>query len=81
MVAPQKPPPTRTTGKSTFPDSDHDAIDMEFGVVAAFNEAFGMPLEKQIKEGLISPEAAEFVANSTTLSDAGRRTIESITEK
>ena len=81
MAAPPKPPPTRTTGKSTFPDSDHDAIDMEFGVVAAFNEAFGIPLEEQIKQGLISPEAAEFIANSSTLSDAGRRTIESIREK
>ena len=81
MAAPQKPPPTRSTGKSTFPDSDHGAIDMEFGVVAAFNEAFGIPLEKQIKEGLISPEAAEYVATSSTLSDSGRRAVESIQEK
>lgn len=81
MAVPQKPPPTRTTGKSSFPDSDHAAVDMEFGVVAAFNEAAGIPLKEQIKQGLISPEAAEYLANSTTLGDSSQRTLQAITEQ
>lgn len=80
-MVPQKPPPTRSTGKSTYPDSDHAAVDMEFGVVAAFNEAMGIPLEKQVKEGLISPEAAEYLANSTTLGESSQRTLQAISEQ
>lgn len=81
IAAPPKPPPTRTTGKSTFPDSDHAAVDMEFGVVAAFNEAAGIPLEQQIKEGLISQEAAEYLMNSSTLGESAQRTLEAISEQ
>lgn len=80
MAVPPKPPPTRTTGKSLFPDSDHSAVDMEFGVVAAFNEAAGIPLKEQIKQGLVSPEAAEYLVNSTTLGDSSQRTLQAITE-
>lgn len=80
-MAPPKPPPTRSTGKSSFPDSDHAAVDMEFGVVAAFNEAAGIPLEQQIKEGLISPEAAEYLMSSTTLAESAQRTLQAISEQ
>jgi hypothetical protein len=78
---PPKPPATRTTGKSTYPDSDHDAVELEYGVVAAFNAAMGMDIKNQIKQGLISPQAAERLQSSQTLGEAGQRTLAAISEQ
>lgn len=79
------PPPPRVprvvSSKSSFPDDDHAAGDMESGIVAAFNEAMGISLEKQVKEKLITPEAAQFIKKSTTLGDSARRTLQSISEQ
>jgi len=81
---PQAPPtkvPRVTGSKSRFPDDDHAAGDMESGIVAAFNAAMGIPLQKQVKDKLITPEAAKFIETSTTLGDSANRTLQAISEQ
>lgn len=80
-LAPPPRVPRIVGSKSSFPDDDHAAGDMESGIVATFNEAMGIPLERQVKEKLITPEAAQFIKKSTTLRNSARRTLQSISEQ
>lgn len=79
-MVPPKPPPTRSTGKSTFPDSDHNATNMEFSVAAMFNQMRGIDLQTQIKNKLITPAQAQELQRSQTLARAGERIVGQIME-
>ena len=74
-VAPvEVPPPVTKTGKkSTFPDSDHSATDMEAGIVGAFNEIKGLDPDKQAQSDLLGPKEHGIYTGSQTLSSAGQR--------
>lgn len=79
MASPQKPPPTISKGgKSMYPDSDHNSTDMEYGVAIMFNQAMGIDLATQVKNGLITPAQAQKINESQTLSRAGQRIVAQI---
>lgn len=78
---PPPPPPTKVPkvtkgGKSIYPDDDHGATDMEFGIVAMFNQALmGIDLDTQLKQGMLTPAQAEELERSQTLASAGERIV------
>lgn len=75
-AAPVKVPKVTKGGKSIYPDDDHNATDMEFGVVALFNQMrSGMTFEDQIKAGLLTPAQAQKIGASQTLGSAGQRIV------
>jgi hypothetical protein len=79
MSAPPKPPPTISKGgKSMYPDSDHNSTDMEYGVAIMFNQAMGIDLATQVKNGLVTPAQAQKIGESQTLSRAGQRIVAQI---
>lgn len=68
------PPPVSKTGKkSTFPDSDHSATDMEAGIVGAFNEIKGLDANSQAQSDLLGPKEHGIYTGSQTLAPAGQR--------
>lgn len=67
------PPVSKTTKKSAFPDSDHNATDMEAGIVGAFNEIKGLDPKAQAKSDLLGPKEFGLYSSSQTLSPAGQR--------
>jgi hypothetical protein len=78
---PVKVPRVSKGGKSIYPDDDHTATDMEFGVVSMFNQInMGLDVEKQAKSGLITPAQAQELMRSQTLAAAGQRIVAQITE-
>lgn len=77
--APVKIPRVTKGGKSIYPDDDHGATDMEFGIVALFNQMrSGMSFEDQIKAGLLTPAQSQELARSQTLGSAGQRIVAQI---
>ena len=68
-------PVSVTSKKSSFPDSDHSATDLETGLVAAFNELKGIDINAQIENNLIGQKQAEKYSSSQTLSPAGKRAV------
>jgi len=77
--APVKVPKVTKGGKSIYPDDDHSATDMEFGIVALFNQTLsGVPLKDQLKNGMLTPAQAEELQRSQTLGSAGERIIAQI---
>jgi hypothetical protein len=68
------PDPVKVTSKkSTFPDSDHSATDIEGGIVGAFNEIKGMDADGQLKADLLGPKEHGLYTGSQTLAPAGQR--------
>jgi hypothetical protein len=81
--APPPPPPRAPRvikgGKSIYPDDDHGATDMEFGIVALFNQMrSGMSFKDQIKSGLLTPAQSQELERSQTLGSAGQRIVAQI---
>lgn len=79
VAAPVKIPKVTKGGKSIYPDDDHGATDMEFGIVGLFNQMkSGMSFEDQIKAGLLTPAQSQELARSQTLGSAGQRIVAQI---
>ena len=79
VAAPVKIPRVTKGGKSIYPDDDHGATDMEFGIVGLFNQMrSGMSFEDQIKAGLLTPAQSQELARSQTLGSAGQRIVAQI---
>lgn len=66
-------PVTKTGKKSSFPDSDHSATDMEAGIVGAFNEVKGLDADSQAESDLLGPKEHSIYTASQTLAPAGQR--------
>ena len=81
VLPPPNVPRITKGSKSSFPDDDHKAVDMEIGVVAAFNMALGIDIDKQVKLNLITPQAAQYLKTSQTLLAAGQRSVSVIQEQ
>jgi hypothetical protein len=81
LPVPVKVPRISKGSKSSYPDDDHQAVDMEVGVVAAFNMGLGLDIDKQVKLNLITPQAAQFLKTSQTLLAAGQRAVSVIQEQ
>ena len=79
VAAPVKIPRVTKGSKSIYPDDDHGATDMEFGIVGLFNQMrSGMSFEDQIKSGLLTPAQSQELERSQTLGSAGQRIVAQI---